>query len=79
MCIRDSVDGPNMGVQVLPLCLDTSYRTVHLDIVELEMCIRDSVDTETGEITRIENKPGQALPDSAATSAGEPTLSLIHI
>lgn len=31
------------------------------------------VDTETGEITRIENKPGQALPDSAATSAGEPT------
>ena len=25
------------------------------------------VDTETGEITRIENKPGQALPDSAAT------------
>ncbi len=31
------------------------------------------VDTETGEITRIENKPGQALPDSAATPAGEPT------
>ena len=25
------------------------------------------VDTETGEITRIENKPGQVLPDSAAT------------
>ncbi|WP_254888393.1 hypothetical protein, partial [Bacteroides sp. MSK.17.76] len=24
-------------------------------------------------ITRIENKPGQALPDSAATPAGEPT------
>lgn len=31
------------------------------------------VDTETGEITRIENKPGQVLPDSAATPAGEPT------
>ena len=25
------------------------------------------------EITRIENKPGQVLPDSAATPAGEPT------
>lgn len=33
--LRVRVDGPNMGVQVLPLCLDTSYRTVHLDIVEL--------------------------------------------
>ena len=31
------------------------------------------VDTETGEITRIENKPAQVLPDSAATPAGEPT------
>jgi len=44
--LRVRVDGPNMGVQVLPLCLDTSYRTVHLDIVEL--AVIDQTAKKTG-------------------------------
>jgi len=44
--LRVRIDGPNMGVQVLPLCLDTSYRTVHLDIIEL--AVIDQTAKKTG-------------------------------
>ena len=44
--LRVGVDGPDMGVQVLPLCPDTAHRTVHLDVVEL--AVIDQTAEKTG-------------------------------
>ena len=59
--LRVRIDGPNMGVQVLPLCLDTSYRTVHLDIIELAVIDQTAENTwldflEEGDLLIIAQK-----------------------
>ena len=59
--LRVRVDGPNMGVQVLPLCLDTSYRTCLLYTSTSPDITKTVLKWVDGERREVKVRDGEAI------------------